>query len=448
MKLSLWMALASMPVAVFAQTDSGVVTSADAEKLAALTEKVDNLEAAHKSGEEAFAEVKTTVDKLSKIKVGGYIQAQWQFADSMGQASKDGGNFASQSQERFTLRRARLKTTYKGSMSKYVLEFDASPTGLSIKDANATITEPWLKAFSFEAGIMDRPFGFEIGYSSSAIEVPERTRASQTLFPDEKDLGVAVAFKGTEQMGALEMFNFKAGAYTGMGPKANENDNEKDYIGRAGFEIPFYDINLSVDGGFSAYIGKVTNLTTKAYETAKNPSVLGWKPVSGVKKLDTFDRNLMGVDAQVYYDIPVIGGISLRGEYWWGAFPTTAKKTDVYTGDTNGVYKRNVASWYVMAVQNIGLKNQLALRYDVFDPNTDAEGGDIGKAGSNLDVNDMAQASLMVAWSYFWDEAVRFTLAYDFNQNEKVNSSATGSLAKWSKDIDNNQWTARMQVKF
>jgi Phosphate-selective porin O and P len=437
-----------MPTALFAQTDSASGQDATEAKLASLSEKVGNLEAAHKSSEEAFAEAKTTLDKLAKIKVSGYVQAQWQFADSLNQASVNGGNFTATSQERIMIRRARLKTTYQSATSKYVLEFDALPTGMTVKDANATITEPWLKAFSLEAGIMDRPFGFEVGYSSSAIEVPERTRGSQVLMPGEKDLGIALAFKGTEQMGLLEMFNFKAGAYTGMGSGAVENDNEKDYIGRVGFEFPFYDINLSLDGGFSTYIGQVTNTTTKAFETAKNADTLTWKSVTGKKVRDTYGRNLMGVDAQLYYDIPVLGGISLRGEYWWGEWPSVNGNTGLYTGDTNGVYQRNVASWYVMAVQNVGLKNQLAVRYDVFDPNTDAGGDEIGKKGSRLNANDAAQGCIAVAWNYFWDDAVKFTVAYDFNQNEKVNTAATGSLAKWKDDFDNNQWTARMQVKF
>lgn len=469
MNLNAWTALIALPAVVLAQggpsTDSAKV-DALAAKVAQVEEKASNIEATLKSGEEAFAEVKTTVDKLAKIKVGGYVQAQWQFADSLNQASVDGGNFTATSQERLMIRRARLKTTYTTATSRYVLEFDALPSGLTVKDANAQVTEPWLKAFSATAGIMDRPFGFEVGYSSSAIEVPERTRGSQILMPGEKDLGAMIEFAGTDKMGFLEHFNAKFGGFTGMGSSAVENDNEKDYVGRVGFAFPFYDINLAIDGGFSAYIGKVTDTTTKVSETKTVADTVTWVAKSGTKRFDTYDRKLMGVDAQIYYDIPVIGGISLRGEYWWGNWPSVVGNTGLGSLDAGGVYLREVASWYVMAVQNVGTKNQLAVRYDVFDPNTKAEGEDIGKyLGTNKpNLNDAAQASWVLAWNFFWDDAVRFTVAYDINLNEETNSAANPNIAanstpaqissakknftKWSKDFDNNQVTVRMQVKF
>jgi hypothetical protein len=414
------------------------------EALANLKGQVDGLN-------ESYLETKTTVDKLAKLKVGGYIQAQWQYADSVNQASVNGGSFPATSQERTILRRARLKTTWQSPTSRYVLEIDALPAGVTIKDVNAQITEPWLKAFSVTAGVMDRPFGFEVGYSSSAIELPERTRGSQVLMPGEKDLGAEIEFAGTEAMGFAEHLNFKVGAFTGVGSALVENDNERDYIGRAGFTLPFYDINLAVDGGFSAYIGKVTNSTAKVAEMGSKGDTLTWVSTTGKKALDTYDRNLMGVDAQIYYDIPVIGGISLRGEYWWGDWVSVNGNTGLYTlGDTNGVYLRKVSSWYIMAVQNIGNKNQLAVRYDMFDPNTDAEGSDIGKySTSKLTVNDLAQSTLGLGWNFFWDEAVRFTLNYDINMNEKSESTvSSAAFKKWSDDFENNQWTFRMQVKF
>ncbi|MDB5105676.1 MAG: hypothetical protein JWP91_3365 [Fibrobacteres bacterium] len=431
--------------------------SADAARARTAEETLVNMKGQVEGLNESYLETKSTVEKLAKLKVGGYVQAQWQYADSMNQASVNGGNFPATSQERLMIRRARLKTTWQGTASRYVLEIDALPTGVVIKDVNAQITEPWLKAFSLTAGVMDRPFGFEVGYSSSAIELPERTRGSQILMPGEKDLGAEIEFAGTEAMGFLEHLNLKAGAFTGLGSGLAENDNEKDYIGRLGFTLPFYDINLAVDGGVSGYLGKVTNSTGKVAEVGSVGDTLTWVNQAGRKALDTYDRNLMGVDAQVYYDIPVIGGISLRGEYWWGGWVSANGNNGLYTlGDTNGVYLRKVASWYVMAVQNVGVRNQLAVRYDVFDPNTDAEGGDIGRfKGSKLNTNDAALSTLSLGWNHFWDEAVRFTLNYDFNMNEKTNAAAAGSNAansavfkKWSDDFDNNQVTIRMQVKF
>ena len=38
--------------------------------------------------------IQSTLDVMNRIKISGYIQAQFQLADSMGQASVAGGNFA------------------------------------------------------------------------------------------------------------------------------------------------------------------------------------------------------------------------------------------------------------------------------------------------------------------------------------------------------------------
>ena len=154
---------------------------------------------------ESYLETKSTVDKLAKIKVSGYIQAQWQYADSNGQPSIAGGNFRPPTKQRFQLRRGRLKTPYEAATSKYVLQFDVAQTGLAIKDAYATIIEPWLKTFSATMGVFDRPFGFEISYSSSSRESPERSRVFQTLFPGERDLGAKLEIAPPSEMGLLSI---------------------------------------------------------------------------------------------------------------------------------------------------------------------------------------------------------------------------------------------------
>src|SRR6185436_2449922 len=147
--------------------------------------------------------IRSELEVLKRIKLSGYIQAQYQvadMADSMGIAngisSYAGGNFPKGVDKRFQLRRARVKFQYdapfndKGiSTSQYVLQFDVSQNGFAIKDVYAKFTDPWSGWFSITAGMQNRPFGFEIQYSSSLRESPERGRMSQIIFPNERDLG-------------------------------------------------------------------------------------------------------------------------------------------------------------------------------------------------------------------------------------------------------------------
>ncbi|MDQ3002807.1 MAG: hypothetical protein M3Y08_16285 [Fibrobacterota bacterium] len=440
-----------------------------------LEEQVGNVKGSVESLTENYLETKTTVDKLAKIKLSGYVQAQWQYADSMGIRTIAGGNFPVNSQQRFQVRRGRLKTTYETTTSRYVLQFDVIPSGLSIKDAYATIMEPWLKTFSYTMGIFDRPFGFEIGYSSSSRESPERSRVYQTLFPGERDMGAKLEINPTPEMGPLQYLNLKGGVFTGMGPTSNEIDNVQDFIGRVGFNAPFYDLNLAIDGGFSAYLGGVTNTHDSAFSVGTLANGSTGFIVNTGNKMKAFDRTIMGVDGQIYYDLPVLGGFSLRGEYLWGKVPTysspgtangntfhyagtpsrnvdnvtTATAPGIAVGAPSALplYEREVMGWYVNYVQNLGTLFQAMVKYDVFDPNTKAEGSDIGKSGTGLNATDIMISTLGLGGIYHWDETVKFVAYYDMVTNEDA-AFTSGTNMAWNRDLSDNVFTFRMQAKF
>jgi hypothetical protein len=460
MKKSILMSLMVMAfgAAYAEQGEAGDSTRAAAQTAGVPVEEgLSNVKGSVESLTESYLETKSTVDKLARIKVSGYIQAQWQYADSNGQPSFAGGNFAPLTKQRFQLRRARLKTQYESATSRYVLQFDVAQTGLAIKDAYVTLMEPWLKTFSGTMGVFNRPFGFEIAYSSSSRESPERSRVFQTLFPGERDMGAMLEIAPPSEMGPLSMLNFKGGVFTGMRENTVENDNEQDFIGRLGFQAPFYGINLSIDGGVSAYMGKVTNRTDTVFEsgTGANGLKAMVRDVGGNLN-GTVDRNYYGADLQLYYDLPVIGGTSLRGEYLWGEQPGAAGSSSFYPG-TGSLYKREFMGWYAMLVQNIFAKNQLVFKYDVYDPNVNADAGDIGKAttaapvgpaGVALGAADIQISTLGLGWLYHWDENVRLMAYYDMVANEEINANAAGGLATWKQDFDDNIFTFRIQVKF
>ncbi len=412
---------------------------------------------------ESYLETKTTVDNLSKLKVGGYLQGQYQYTDSSGAPTKAGGNFAANTNSRMMIRRGRLKTTYQGVNSKYVLEFEALPTGVSLKDAEIELDEPWLKTFSLIFGVQDRPFGYEIGYSSSSIETPERSRFEQAYFNGEKDLGLELVMNPGSDMGLLQYINLKAGAFTGMGGNVDEVDGDMDFIGRLGFKAPITEINMELDGGLSLYKGSVRN---------NSDTTFNWGDTSFTRtlghRLEQVDRTVYGVDAQLYYDIPVIGGTSLRFEYEWGTVPGTSGSGSPYvpttqigpnTGSAIGapvLWNRNISGWYVTWVQNLGSQLQGVVRYDVIDPNTDVSGSGIGKAGTGTGVADVAFSTIGFGGIYHWSGNLKFVAYYDIVTNENANFPAftdaaktkANPLAVWNSDLNDNVFTFRAQVKF
>ncbi len=412
-------------------------------------EELTDLKGAVDGINETLIEMKNTLDALKKIKITGYLQAQYQTADTTAAASYAGGNFPSNVRSRFSVRRGRIKVNYDNDLTQYVVQIDVTQGGIGIKDAFASIKDPWLRIFGLTAGIFDRPFGFEISYSSGNREAPERSRLFQTLFPGERELGAKLEF--IPEDGWLSTFNLKAGLFNGVLNNANENDRTKDFIGRIGFQAPFTDQNLAVDGGLSIYAGKVVNNSKFVYSMDEASPVKLYKvDSSATNTLGNHGRTYYGADLQVYYDIPDIGGMSLRGEYIAGQQPGTASSNGFYNpGSTvTPLYIRNFNGWYINYIQNVGLKNQLVVKYDVLDSNTDVQGADIGAAGSNLQTGDIKYSTFGFGWIYHWDGNVKFVLYYDMVTNEEVNRAATGSLAPLKLDVKDNVFTMRMQYKF
>ncbi len=399
--------------------------------------------------DETLLDMKSTLDALKKIKISGYIQTQFQTAETTGISSFAGGDFPKNVRSRLLVRRGRFKINYDNDLSQYVLEVDVTQNGVALKDVYIWIKEPWLRTFALQTGSFYRPFGYEVLHSHSVIETPEFARAVQTLLPGERDLGAQIEV--TPETGPLSYFNLKAGLFNGMGNSANENDRTKDFIGRLGFQLPFDEQNLAIDGGLSIYSGKVMSNSNFIYGFHEGSAVKRYKVDSALTNtLGNYGRSYYGADMQIYYDIPDIGGLSLRGEYLLGQQPGTSTSNGFYNpGSTvTPLYIRNFSGWYLLYLQNIGLKNQIVVKYDVLDPNTDVDGGDIGAAGSNLTVGDIKYSTLGLGWIYHWDANVKFTLYYDMVTNEQVNAAATGSLVPFKQDFKDNVFTMRMQYKF
>lgn len=417
-------------VQIFAQEEDTTSTNVEA--------KVEEIKGALDGLNESYLETKTIVDALKKIKISGYVQAQYQSAERDGAASYAGGNFGTGIHNRYMVRRGRLKIAYDNDITQYVLQIDATEKGLGLKDAYAMFKEPWMRTFGFKAGIFDRPFGFEISYSSSSRESPERTRLFQTLFPGERDLGASLEISQPE--GDFSFVNFKGGFFAGNGVNP-EVDNQKDFIGRLGFSFPFYEENLGIDFGLSTYIGKVKRAEGKIIYTVNSSSLAS----ASTTELWA-DRKYFGLDLQVYYSLPVLGGFTLRGELIGGDQPgssanSSTSPTSLLTGD---IYQRNFLGYYLMYVQNIGEQNQLVAKYDVYDPNSDVAGDEIGAiAGAKLGTGDIKYSTLGLGLVHYWDDNIKFIFYYDIVKNE-----TSKNLSGFTEDLKDNVFTLRMQYKF
>jgi len=480
-----------------------------APQVTTLREKISGVE-------ERLATAESSLDKLTKIKVSGYIQAQYFHYEQASNYPYDN----------FMVRRARVKVVYEPTDGvAFTLEPDFQPGNLSIKNAFVQLNEPWLKTFSLWAGKFDRP-DYEVEYSSSNLECLERSRVITTLYPDEKAIGFkleAMPHKTNLKI-QLALLNGNEG-YTftdATGATLNAAQNNVDFDG-------FKDLMARVTYAFK--LGKIGGLTIGAHEyyghvKANSHDLLHSDYTYNKTETNvgsSIRRTWTGVEAQLYLD--VLGGLAIKGEYIVGingtpgyyntssaVSPTVLSMkgdtlmqtiTTTNTSTLRPAIERNFMGYYVYLIKNIGKRNQFAIRYDYYDPNTKIKSDSIGyshyststskttdkitystgtsvigtnnqtvaKVSNSLtsmnSLNDIAFGTWTFAWTYYFSENIKIQLSYSIPVNQKVPAPVYNSAGKetsgvvtgytvnnvsgtydYSKLINQNFLTLRLQAKF
>lgn len=313
---------------------------------------------------EALTEIRNVVDLLNRLKITGYIQAQ--FVDD--ERSRDelaaGGT---RNLDQFSIRRGRVKFTYQATpTSKFVIQPDVTSSGVVLKDGYVELTEPWTPwKHTLTAGQFNWPFGFEIMYSSSQREVAERSRVVRTLFPGERDRGVMLS-----GLGLNEKFSYRVAIVNGTGTSSSSDLNQqKDFIGRVGYSFGAFDV------GASGYTGEdLVATATKA---------------TGVN----FEKERFGVDFQWATPVP---GLGIRGEFITGKQAPSSGTTRTKSHDVDG--------WYFYAIQNLGTRHQFVVRVDEYDADTD--------------VDDNAVRTINPSYIFHWDAHSKVMASYELIENE------------------------------
>ncbi len=402
--------------------------------------------------------VRTDIELLKRLKVTGYIQAQWQIADTAGAPTNfSGGAMPKNADNRFAVRRGRVKFTYENELSTYVLQLDGTEKGVAIKDAYVAVKEPWLQFATLTAGVFDRPFGYEISYSSSSRETPERSRIFQTLFPGERDLGAKLTLQ-PKKGSRFDWIRLDAGLFAGNGINS-EFDKRKDFIGRLGMAKSNRKENFKYGLGVSYYSGGVFQGTKFVYTpgTMADGSTTGFLPDSTASnKADFAQRQYLGADLQLSL-FSAIGISTIRAEYITGKQPGgKSGNTSISSGSAPDydTYIRDFSGGYIYFIQNIGqTRNQLVVKYDWLDPNTKVNGENIksrstdGKS-AGLNNADIRYTTLGLGWNYRFNSQVKLTAYYEIVKNEETAISGANSLNNYTKDLKDNVFTLRLQYKF
>jgi hypothetical protein len=418
-----------------------------------------------------------------KLKFSGYVQSEWQSTqvDVNGKASQDfkvgsalnPAEVIDGSANRFGVRRGRLKATYTDNGCTGVFYIDATEKGVVLKEAYVSALDPWAGIATLRGGIFNKPFGYEIEYSSSSRESPERSRIIQTLFPNERDLGAVFTLQAPKSSpwNVVKLdFGFLAGNAIGTDTKS-----KKDLIARLAYASGTS--NFKYGFGMSYYNGSLMQTTTKVYEM--NNGVFASVGDSASNKFKYAKKEYYGFDGQ--FSIASVAGLTtIRGEYIFGTQPGTTASSSSYNntpiptpvapattvdpkiGDT---YMRKFSGGYVHLIQDIlDTKHSLAVKYDWYDPNTDVAGDLIGasltpeqKSAGAIVTNktDIAYSTLGFGYIYRMNKNVKFMVYYDMPVNETssklvqtFNKDNTKKGTDFTSKLNAELLTVRMQYKF
>lgn len=396
--------------------------------------------------------------RFDHIRIGGYIQPQYQVASAEGAAGYSGGDFAKNSDNRFMLRRGRIRFDYvrfnkeDKPQLQFVFQFDGTERGVFIRDFWGRFWENKWQLFYFTTGMFARPFGYEVNLSSSDREAPERGRMSQILMKTERDLGFMASFEPRKVNNFFRYIKIDGGFFNGQGLTGpTDYDSYKDFIGQLILKPIKISDHLKLGGGISVLAGGLRQFSTSVYRLQDKGGNLYRYEADSLSTVpgDKLPRQYYGFNTQLKWEHGW-GNTEFRAEYWKGIQTATQNTSEtpgtppVQTGLSYAPnYIRNFDGAFFVILQNIhSTKHQLGLKLDWYDPNTKVSGNQIGLAGSNMNAADVKYTTLGGGYIFYADPNFKLTLWYDRVWNEST------LLNGFQTDISDNVFTARVQFRF
>ena len=396
--------------------------------------------------------VVNTVRRFENLHFSGYMQPQFQVAQSRGIRSFEGGDFREHASNRFMLRRARVKMDYllsskedTGPAALFTFQFEATERDLNIRDVFVRIFEPKRQKLSLTMGLFARPFGYEVNLSSSYRETPERGRMSQTLMPSERDLGAMVSYEPQKPVLKKLRLKLDAGVFNGQGKSGPaEFDSYKDIISRLTVKPFSLSRAVTLGAGLSLLNGGWRQDARYRYETKREGGKTIFAVDSSVENIgNKATRRYYGADAQLALKHGW-GKTEWRAEYWWGTQPGTASTT-VNPGEQpeGPTYIRPFDGAFFYFLQNIiNPAWELMVKYDWYDPNRLASASDIGNAGNYLTAADVRYDTWGVGLTRYFSDHLKILAYYSFVRNEATR------LPAYAADLEDDVFTLRMQMRF
>ncbi|MEO8903399.1 MAG: hypothetical protein ABI488_14395 [Polyangiaceae bacterium] len=382
-------------------------------------------------------------------RISGYLQAE--FAVNQSSENQLDQSGAPLNQNRFSLRRGRLRLDRGWEYANATLELDANTTrgvNVGIRRAEGSLLyrghngQDLPPVVMLTMGVTDIPFGFEILESARVRPFMERSLGSSALFPTEMDVGVKLS-------GAVSFLRYAFAISNGEpvdnlpGRFPRDPNSAKDYSGRVGIETQPLPA-LAVSAGSSFYQGTGFHAGAAATkpgftwldineDRAIQPNELQAVPGTAATPSLNFKRWAYALDLEVSFHTH-IGSTRLVAE---GFLASNLDRGYLIADPGAGGNDVREAGGYLALTQEISEWSQVGFRAGYYDPNADFFESRRGhQVSTSLGVRTL---SPLVALRL--RDRARLSFQYDFVQDH---------LAKDSRgvptDAKNNQATVRLQV--
>lgn len=383
------------------------------------------------------------------LRIGGYLQTQYESNQISADQLQQGG--APINQDRFTLRRGRLRLDHGWEYANATLELDANTTrgmNVGIRRAEGSVLyrgnngKDLPPLIMLSLGVTDLPFGFELLESARVRPFMERSLGSSALFPTEMDVGLKLS-------GALSFVRYAFAVTNGepvdtLNRYPRDPNAAKDFSGRVGVETQPM-AALSIGGGTSFYQGKGFHAGTDATKPSftwldvnedRAIQANELQPIAGAsaQPSSNFKRWAYALDLELTLRT-TFGATRLVAE---GFLASNLDRAYLIADPTIGQNDVREAGGYLALVQDVTKWGQVGFRASYYDPNSDFFDSLRGRqVPTSLAVTTL---SPMVALR--WQDTARLSFQYDF-----VRDSLAKDEAGVPKDAKNNQLTLRLQVE-
>lgn len=383
-----------------------------------------------------------------QLELTGYVQADsiaWS-QDSVDEL--DPATHEPLNQERFLIRRGRLRAEARRDGISGAVEFDGNTTNgpaARLLGAQVGIAYPArAPVVAVTAGLFKTPFGVEVPASERDKAFLEPPAFARGLFPGNYDAGVMAQGRYGLARWSVALMN---GAPVGDKQwRGRDPSGSYDLVGRLGAAVAG-PRKLRVEAGVSAIAGTGLHAGTPPTKDGfqwvdENQNGI----IDGVNELQvvpgspgtpsqTFDRSALGADVQVHWCVCRLGRGTAFAE---AVLATNLDRGIVYADPIAATRDLRHLGFAVGVVQDLGRFAQAGARYDRYDADRDAN----ERAGVTIVGVSRVFSTLALMAAAHWRDA-RFVVEYDHERNPFGRDDAGNPTTRSADRV-----TLRAQVGF